>query len=361
MSADPCFIRNCWYVIAWDHEVTHDGLFSRTVLGEPILVLRAADGSLSAMLDRCCHRLAPLSKGIREGDAVPCGYHGLKFDCSGQCIEVPGVDRVPPHLKVRSYPVVEHNRWIFVWMGEPEKADRSLLPDNFSNQHADWCNKPGYMHYDVPYLLICDNLLDFSHLSYVHANTLGGSPAIARARPRIERMMAGAGRQVGVKVSRIVPDVPPSPYWMSFRDGLEGLYERWFIYDFVLPGTLLMDSGGRANAAPDDESRTVHMHSCQTLTPETATTTHYFFQQSCQRRDFEREPQTVDRMHATLLKAFQEDRDMITAQYQALQATPDLSMAPLPSLDAALSHFRSLVQRWIDDEQGARPAGPTQA
>jgi phenylpropionate dioxygenase-like ring-hydroxylating dioxygenase large terminal subunit len=352
------FIRNCWYVIAWDHEVAADGLFTRKVLGEPILVYCTAAGGLTAMIDRCCHRLAPLSKGRREGDAVRCGYHGLKFDCSGQCVEVPGMERVPPHLKVKTYPVVERNRWIFVWMGDPAKADETLLPNNFSNADPAWCNKPGYMHYEVPYLLICDNLLDFSHLSYLHANTLGGSPAIARARAKVEPVMAGPDRQVGVKVTRMVPNVPASQYWKTFRDRVEGDYERWFIYDFVLPGTLLMDSGGRPVDAPDDEARTVRLHSCQTLTPETESSTHYFFQQSCQRQDFERSPQTVDRMYDTLVRAFEEDRDMISAQYRALQETPDLKMQPLP-LDAALGHFRGLVERWIARECEAAGTVPS--
>ena len=251
---------------------------------------------------------------------------------------MPGLERVPPNLTVKTFPVVERRRWVFVWMGDPSKADESLLPDNFSNEHPDWCNKPGYLHYDVPYLLICDNLLDFSHLSYVHANTLGGSPAIAQVRPKVERVMASGDRHVGVRVSRVVPNVPPSPYWKSFRDGLADRYERWFVYDFVLPGTLLMDSGGHPQEAPDDDARTVRMHSCQTLTPETESSTHYFFQQSCQRRDFERSPQTVDRMYQTLVTAFNEDRDMISAQYRALQETPDLPMRPLP-MDAALGHL----------------------
>ncbi|MBT9486978.1 MAG: aromatic ring-hydroxylating dioxygenase subunit alpha [Rubrivivax sp.] len=347
------FIRNCWYVIAWDHEIGPDTLFTRTVLGEPLLVLRRADGSLAAMLDRCCHRLAPLSCGQREGDAVRCGYHGLKFDCAGQCIEVPGMARVPPHLKVRSYPVLTKNRWVFVWMGDPAAADETLLPDNFSNDHPGWCHQPGYMHYEVPYLLICDNLLDFSHLSYVHANTLGGSPEIARARQHIEPVRLPDGRPTGVKVTRRVPDVPPSPYWQSFRDGLEGRFERWFDYHFVLPGTLLMDSGGRPMDAPDDDSRTVRLHSCQTLTPETATSTHYFFQQSCQRRDFERAPDTVGRMYQTLVRAFHEDKDMISAQYRAILATPDLPMRPVPLFDGAVGQFRGLVSQWVDAERAA--------
>ena len=57
------FVRNCWYVIAWDHEVPRDGLFTRTVLGEAILLYRTADGEIVGLRDRCCHRLAPLSIG----------------------------------------------------------------------------------------------------------------------------------------------------------------------------------------------------------------------------------------------------------------------------------------------------------
>ena len=81
------WLRNCWYVIAWGHEIPAADapqLFTRTVLGEPVLVYRQADGGLVALEDRCCHRHAPLSMGRREGDCVRCGYHGLKFDAQGQ-------------------------------------------------------------------------------------------------------------------------------------------------------------------------------------------------------------------------------------------------------------------------------------
>ncbi len=180
------FLRNCWYVIAWDYEIPADGLFSRTVLNEPILVFRTADGGYAALEDRCCHRHAPLSKGRKEGDNVRCGYHGLKFDAGGRCVEAPGLDRIPPQAKVKSYPLALRNKWLFVWMGDPARAEERLLPDNFSNAHPDWRNKPGYLHYDTPYLLICDNLLDFTHLSYVHEKTRAGC-RMCRRRPTTTR------------------------------------------------------------------------------------------------------------------------------------------------------------------------------
>ena len=344
------FIRNCWYVIAWEHEVPADGLFTRKVLGEPILLLRTAAGAVVALEDRCCHRLAPLSTGQREGDCVRCGYHGLKFDTQGQCVEVPGMASVPAHLKVRTYPVQVKNRWVFVWLGDAARADPALLPDNFSNAHPEWANVPDYLHYNVPYLLICDNLLDFSHLSYVHARTLGGTPAIARARPTIEKTLYTDGSQSGIKVSRHVPDVPPSPFWKSFLPGIAGQFNRWFIYDFLLPGTLLMHSGGRpVGAAADDDSQAVHLHSCQTLTPETETSTHYFFQQSCRASYLEAAPNTAALLHLALLQAFEEDRAMITAQWRNLATDPTRAMAALP-FDAALGQFRALVERRVKAE-----------
>lgn len=336
------FLRNCWYVIAWDHEVPADGLFARTVLNEPIVVLRTASGRFAALEDRCCHRLAPLSKGRREGDCVRCGYHGLKFDADGRCVEIPGHDRIPAQARVRTYPVAVKHKWVFVWMGNPGKADERLLPDNFSNDDPAWRNRPGYLHYDTPYLLICDNLLDFSHLSYVHEKTLGGSTAIAQARPVIEPV------ERGLRLTRRVPDVPPPPYYQKIRR-FAGNVDRWFVYDFVFPGTLLMSSGGKpAGQTAPDPANSVLLHSCQTLTPETDTSTHYFFQQS--HRADAGDDSVTEGIYESLVRAFNEDRDMITAQHRVLQASPGARMLPL-AMDAAVVRYRRMLEEAIAAER----------
>ena len=340
------FIRNCWYMVAWDHEIPPEGLFSRTVIGEPLLLFRTADGAVVALEDRCCHRLAPLSLGRREGDCVRCGYHGMKFDASGACVEVPGLDSVPTKARVRAYPVTVRNKWVFVWMGEPARIDMTMLPDNFSCDHPDWCYRPGYLHYDANYLLICDNLLDFSHLSYVHEKTLGGSTRIAQARAALEPVPHG------IRVTRHVSDVPPPPYYQRMRT-FSGNLDRWFIYDFVLPGTLLMRSGGRPTGQqPDDMRDAVQLHSCQTLTPETETTTHYFFQQS--RLATQGDDTITQRIYESLLAAFEEDRRMITAQARNIAINPAAPMLPL-AMDAVLVQYRRIVERALQTEQ-CRPA-----
>jgi nitrite reductase/ring-hydroxylating ferredoxin subunit len=80
------FIRNAWYVVAWDFEVLADTILERTVLGESIVVHRKADGAPVVMENRCCHRGAPLALGRKEGDCIRCIYHGMKFDASGRCL-----------------------------------------------------------------------------------------------------------------------------------------------------------------------------------------------------------------------------------------------------------------------------------
>jgi vanillate O-demethylase monooxygenase subunit len=328
------FVRNCWYVIAWDHEVAEDALFTRTVLGEAILLYRTAAGAIVALRDRCCHRLAPLSQGHKEGDCVRCGYHGLLFDAAGRCIEIPGSDTVPAKARVQRYPVEVKNKWVFVWMGDEARADPALLPDNFSCDSPQWDYVPGYLHYDTPQPLICDNLLDFSHLSYVHEKTLGGSTAIAQARAEIEPVPRG------IKVTRRVRNVPPPPFYRAIRE-FETHLDRWFIYDFVLPGTLLMHSGGRPVAdAEDDMSHAVRLHSCQTVTPETETSTHYFFQQS--RRAEDGTHAIAEALHRALVVAFEEDRAMITAQSRAIAADPAEPMMLL-AMDSAVVRFRKIV------------------
>ncbi len=70
--------------------------FARRLLDEPVMLYRRADGAPVALEDRCCHRNLPLSQGRIEGDDVRCGYHGLRFDATGRCVEVPGQSAIPP-------------------------------------------------------------------------------------------------------------------------------------------------------------------------------------------------------------------------------------------------------------------------
>src|SRR5215472_7160636 len=129
------FLHNCWYVAGWSHDIATGSLVSRTILDEPIVLYRTADGSVVALEGRCCHRLAPLSGGRIEGDDLRCMYHGLKFAPSGKCIEVPGQDLIPSTAVVRSYPVAEQDCWVWVWMDDPGLADPAPILDALGHDH----------------------------------------------------------------------------------------------------------------------------------------------------------------------------------------------------------------------------------
>src|SRR6185503_11457274 len=122
------FVRNAWYIGAAREELGSEPL-GRLMLEDPIVIYRKADGAPVAMEDRCCHRRAPLSKGKVEGDQLRCGYHGFLHDSEGKCVWVPGTDRIPSGARVKGYPTVETHKWIWIWMGDPAKADPALVPD----------------------------------------------------------------------------------------------------------------------------------------------------------------------------------------------------------------------------------------
>ena len=337
------FVRNTWYVAGWDKEVGKTNLFSRTITGIPVLMYRIEDGTLQALEDRCCHRGAPLSIGRREGDCVRCMYHGLKFDATGQCVEAPAQQRIPPQARVRKFPVVERNRWIWIRMGDAEKADPDLIPDTHWLADPAWRSLDGYIHYDTNYLLIADNLLDFSHLPFVHPTTLGGGEDYAVTQPKVERL------QDGVRITRWTLNTEPPRFAKQVKNW-PGKVDRWNIYNFTIPAILLMDSGMAPTGTGAPEGTRIdaaEFRGCQALTPETETSTHYFFAHP---HNFAiDDPEVTRSIHQSVVTAFDEDRDIITAQQRSLALAPDFKMIPF-SIDAALSQFRWVVERRLVEE-----------
>ena len=342
MSA--AFLGNTWYVAAWSYEIAADGMLPRIITQVPLLFWRDTSGQVVALADRCCHRAAPLSKGRREGDGIRCMYHGLRFDSAGRCIEIPSQNFIPAAAKVRSFPVVERFNWIWVWMGDPALADPALIPDTHYLKDPHWRGTPGYMHYEANYLLITDNLLDFSHLSYVHETTLGGSAKYAAIRPRITR------NPRGIRVERWLIDDEPAPFLRNIKTW-PGNVDRWNIYDVVLPGVLLMDSGSAPTGTGAPQGNRVdaaQFFGCQAVTPETHKTSHYFFQQS--HGVALDDPTVTENLKVSVLAGFMEDKEIIVAQQRLLDLDPDAPMLAM-RMDTALASFRALMEKAIQSER----------
>ena len=349
------FAKNCWYVAAWSSEVPAQGFLARTLCNIPLAFWRDDAGTAVAFEDRCCHRGALLSMGRREANGVRCSYHGLLYDREGTCISAPAQQRLTSKAKVRSFPLVERYKWLWIWLGDPALADAATIPDTHWVDDPAWrCADNGYLHYACNYLLIADNLLDFSHLPFLHPSTLGGSPDYAAVLPKVERL------ERGVRLTKTVANTEGPAYSIGYAGYAPGAkVDRWMHYDFLAPGVLLMDSGlGLAGTGVLEGKRDgmLAFRGCQALSPETADSTHYFFAHP---RSFLLDQSDVTAaIQVGLLTAFEEDRAMIMAQHHNLQRDQTFAMLPM-SIDAALTHFRRVMGGMVAAENTAQQPART--
>ena len=345
------FLHNCWYVAGWSHHFPSDRPLAKTLLGEPVVIYRKGDGVVVALEDRCCHRLAPLSKGRCEGDDLRCMYHGLKFAPSGRCVEIPGQSVVPPQARVRAYPAVEQDCWVWLWMGDPSLADPGLIPRALKHGDPDWLMQTGELAYEANYQLINDNLLDLSHLSYVHANTLGrNSMSWGESRPTVTPLPRG------LRIARWVLD-NPRPSYLKAAAG-ETRVDMWASYDYMVPGVFLLHTksypAGTAVAggmqAPSGEPLWVSLTS-QAVTPINERQTIYYYS-GCLSRGFATEDDSRRQM-ALFEQAFAEDNAMIEAQQRVIASTPAAEARMLGTRsDHALNRFRRLMAELMAAETG---------
>jgi phenylpropionate dioxygenase-like ring-hydroxylating dioxygenase large terminal subunit len=343
------WIKNAWYMAGWASELDGDGFLSRTILGQPLVLYRCEDGSVAVLEDRCCHRHAPLSKGRREGDCLRCMYHGLKFAADGICVEAPGQETIPAAMRVRAFPAVERQTLVWVWMGEAALADPATIPSWPYLTDPAWRNLEGYIHYQADYRLIVDNLLDFSHLAYVHENSIGNA-GHATEKASLERIPEG------LRVTKLAPNEVAAPHYKKFG-GFSGNVDRWNIYDWHVRGNLLLLEGGADEVGKGghlgDRRTAVEFRHISALSPETETTTHYFFAQS---HNFAIESSEITRqVHEAVYNAFLEDKDMIAAQQKNIARQPHAPMQATVH-DAALLHIRRRIDAAITQETRAKQA-----
>jgi vanillate O-demethylase monooxygenase subunit len=338
------FLRNYWYVAAFDHEVGRNPA-GYILLNEPVVLFRKRDGAPVALEDRCAHRRMPLSKGQVLGDRLVCGYHGLTYDCEGTCIHVPGQRQVPP-FKLKTYPVVERHKCIWIWMGDRARVDESLIPD------FNWSTDPGWgdrerLRVDCHYQLISDNLGDLSHLAYVHSKNVG-STALAEFG-EVETVVRGEN----VVVSRWTLNKPPPPAYVE-AGGFTTNIDRWQISDFSPPSNFKLNFGAAPAGNGGREGRE-HRNRWgfkvnQWTTPETEKTTHYFWAIAPDfgpNRDTSTAPSYFKIQHAVVA----EDVAIFEAQQRIIDLDPG---APIGIIDAdsGVVAARQMVAQLLAKERG---------
>ncbi len=256
------FLRNIWYVAGHAEDIDKEPV-GRTFLNEPVVMYRTESGKAVALDDRCPHRFAPLHKGAVKGESIQCPYHGLQFDSAGQCSHMPLGDKPPPRACVRSYPLVERYGFLFIWMGDMEKADPGLIPNvsAITDSKTDWFRFTLYA--EANYQLLVDNLLDLTHAEFLHP--------LLSSDGWTERNKASISKNGNsITVNNVAENDNILPIMKALKPDLDDLGTTKQIETWYAPSLIRLD------VEYYTENNDIKFPSGHFLTPETESTTHYF-------------------------------------------------------------------------------------
>jgi vanillate O-demethylase monooxygenase subunit len=337
------FLQNAWYVAAEDSEVTREPAAVR-VLGERIALYRTTDGEPVALENACPHRKLPLSMGRVRDDELECGYHGLRFNRLGECTRIPGSRNLSRAVHVRRYPAVSRYGLVWIWMGEPDRADPDRIVPVEHLEEPHWArNRGGAMSVDCHYLYITDNLLDPSHVAWVHPTSFGNDAGENSAIDVTES-------PVGVLASRWSYDVEVPAFYQQlvpFKGRCDRLqhYEVRFPCQAVIKAVFVpAGTGGPGRPIPE---QALLMDSYNFLTPVDENRTRYYWFQT---RNCHAGDEAISRaMDEGVRAAFAEDRLVLAAVHESFAAspTPNIDLAS----DRAPLLFRRRLQTLIEADR----------
>lgn len=340
------FLKNDWYMAAWGAEVGTEPL-SRKIVNESIVLFRDAAGKVCALEDRCCHRGVALSLGKVLPEGLQCGYHGMVFDGGGQCVLIPGQDNIPRKACVRHFAVEEKDAIVWMWLGDPAEADRSKLVDYPWHNDAKWPHREGLLHFDCNYEMLIENIMDLTHLGYVHAKTIGGNPAAhASALMKTERTPRG------VKFARwLLDSVPPPTYSRAVK--FDGHIDRWQEEELITPCTIIQFTGGvdvsRGAYTGGSREGGFGMRVMHAIVPETETTCHYFYSVA---NNFQTDnPAVTELVFNQVTPTLLEDKAFCESQQAIALERHDAPFVDLKSDEARVLYRRHLTQRFEEQRQ----------
>lgn len=344
------FLQNAWYVAAWGEEVKKGQVLAREILDTPIVLFRDEAGEVNALIDRCSHRFAKLSMGKMKSDHLECPYHGFQFNGAGECVHNPhGDGRIPARASIRAFPVIERHQAIWVFMGDKERAEQYAVPD-FPVMNSDThFIGVGYMEVAANYLLENDNIMDLSHIEFVHP--MFSSPAVSQGAVTCEI----EGDQVWSKRD-IHNDASPPPFIRQAFNVPDGAVDRWLHVHWQAPSYMTLYAGGMPTGGDADNAIvSVQAH---WFTPKSSGSTHYFYAVTLPKWVGPSGQESVDAQVAGLREPFEkEDAPLIEAQQKSIKDKDIMSLRPIIlEVDAAGQAARRIVGQLIRDRDGLREA-----
>lgn len=218
------YVKNCWYPIGFSREFPAGDLQGLKVASKPVVIWRTAEGEVVAFDDRCCHKRFPLSESkLLDDGRLECAYHGLCYDNSGKCVEIPSQPdkAIPPQARLRTVPVKEQDGVVWLWPGDPEQAStlepprtQEVVSDEFIS-----VGSPNPLEVPANYLLLIENLLDITHFYPLHDGNIGDK---ANSLIPVELEEGISEGYEYVKTIRRVDGYEQPPY-----------LREWFLYDVV--------------------------------------------------------------------------------------------------------------------------------
>ncbi len=341
------FLRNTWYLAAWPDELGAETLLARTIAGTPILMFRTGQGGAAALLDRCPHRFAPLSRGRKLANGIACGYHGLAFDASGACIHNPH-GPISRALAVGAYACVERHEAVWLWLGDAGCADPALIPDlSFIDRTPATAKSHDYLPMGADYRLAIDNIMDLSHVDYLHPNTLGGG-ALTRSKATITQV------EGNITIAWLVNGHVAPPAFAPHLPDPAGPADVWAIVTWYAPGVMVLETGAAPTGRPRAEG--MNSFSVHAMTPETDDATHYFFAHT---RTFNlHDAEFNEGLRAMVRGIFSgDDKPMIEAQQSRMGNRDFWDLKPaLLSIDSGAVAVRRRLEKMIAEEQAGTRA-----
>ena len=262
------YLRNAWYMAGWSEELA-GAILSRRIMDRAVALFRDSGGLPHAIADRCPHRFAPLSLGTLEGDAITCPYHGLAFNGAGQCVRNPYSDRIPAAARVDSWAVTERDSILWLWGGDPADADPALIPDfSMVDDNAHTRIVRGYMLLEAPYEYGTDNLMDLSHIEFVHRGSFAGNGVIFAGTHKV---IEEGDR---LRSNWWMPDVrAPSHTQGIYPPDL--ICDHWLDMRWDAPASMQLEIGATPAGQPREQG--IIAQQAHILTPASDKTTHYFW------------------------------------------------------------------------------------
>ena len=344
------WLRNCWYMAGWSDEIGDAGL-SRRIIGQPVFLYRFGDGRVAALLDRCPHRFAPLSRGTRDGDLVVCGYHGLAFSPQGSCVRNPFSARIPSAAEVPAFAVEERDGIVWLWGGHQGDADPSLIPNfAFVPNTAGSRTVRGYTMMQANYEYGTDNLLDLSHIEFVHRGTFAGQGVIFAGEHSV-RIEGDTLHSNWFMRDIATPSVAMGKYPPDAR------VDHWLEMRWQAPASMRLLVGACLHGEARESG--IELPQAHILTPASEHESHYFW--SSTRYD-ELDSIETDQLLLQLFgSAFdEEDKPMIEAAYANVQGKNFWTERPVSlGIDQGGTRARRMLEAMISKER-ASAAGVAQ-